>query len=92
MMSGNIDILSTVSTLAGVEYDEIDYDGQNWTEIFDGNAEWKRTNFISQYISTGTVANGQYGQAYMVDEQYIGNWRALRVINETNDNTYVEWY
>ena len=21
-----------------------------------------------------------------------GNWRALRIINEINDNTYVEWY
>ena len=44
-----------------------------------------------QFHITYSIPYGQYGQAYMVDEQFIGNWRALRIINQTNDNTYVEW-
>eukprot|EP01084_Bolivina_argentea_P254516 427891_1 len=30
-------------------------------------------------------------QAYMVDDETIGSWRALRIMNETDNIMYVEW-
>ena len=115
---GNIDILPTILSLAGIKYDaDNDYDGMSWTQIFDGE-KWKRQIYLPQYISIHTASNGggcwfpnddgstypgqekgagccydqHKGQAYMLDDQWIGNWRALRIINETNNNVYIEWY
>ena len=31
-------------------------------------------------------------QAWMMDEDVIGNWRALRISNETDNLMYAEWY
>eukprot|EP01084_Bolivina_argentea_P024574 45784_1 len=31
-------------------------------------------------------------QAWMMDENTVGNWRALRIINATDNLMYVEWY
>lgn len=31
-------------------------------------------------------------QAWIVDNQEIGNWRALRIMNNTDNIVYIEWY
>ena len=31
-------------------------------------------------------------EAWMMDENTLGNWRAIRIINDTDNLMYVEWY
>eukprot|EP01084_Bolivina_argentea_P024575 45786_1 len=55
---GNIDILPTFLSLAGIEYDNNTYDGHTWTDGIltdDMDADnYKRTTYLTQYQSVGT--------------------------------------
>eukprot|EP01084_Bolivina_argentea_P138599 243963_1 len=117
---GNIDVLPTILSLAGIEYDNNTYDGVDWTQIFDGysnsNTNWKREVYLSQYISINTNKNGgsswfpnndgslypgqkesagccnEDGQPWFCDDAQTGNWRAVRIVNGTDNVVYIEWY
>ena len=62
---GNIDILPTLLSLAGIEYDKDTYDGRSWTDgVLNGvltdddmiKADEWRSIYLTQYESTGTLS------------------------------------
>lgn len=43
------------------------------------------------HVKSAPCSNDQ-GQEWMIDVSVTGNWRALRIMNETDNMMYVEWY
>jgi hypothetical protein len=63
------------------------------TKTLTGCSAWYPDINGSVYPGTFATppATNSNNQAYMMDDLQIGNWRALRILNETANLMYVEW-